>query len=87
MLVYETLFISTFTISCLRIRDASFLVHNHNQTSVRSCHADATLSLRRKRLYIRSENLPFTQQPGQVISGPVKSGQVGTFLARSDHVR
>jgi len=34
MLAYETLFISTFTISCLRIRGASFLDHNHDSSEV-----------------------------------------------------
>jgi len=32
MLAYETLFIITFTISCLRIREASFLDHNHDSS-------------------------------------------------------
>jgi len=41
MVVYETLFISTFTISCLRIRKASFLDHDHNSSEV---HFFVTLS-------------------------------------------
>jgi len=34
MVVYETLFISTFTISYLRIREASFLDHDHDSSEV-----------------------------------------------------
>jgi len=34
MVVYETLFINTFTISCLRIRETSFLDHYHDSNEV-----------------------------------------------------
>jgi len=54
MIVYETLFISTFTISCLRIREASFLDHAHNSSEVQffvtlsrlpCCAANASISV------------------------------------------
>jgi len=34
MVVYETLFISTFTISCLGIREASFLDYDHDSSEI-----------------------------------------------------
>jgi len=34
MLAYETPFIITFTISCLKIREAFFLDHNHDSSEV-----------------------------------------------------
>jgi len=63
MVVNETLFISTFTITCLGIRETSFLDDGHDsREGLVPFHAVAAPLLRRKRLYICSGNLLYIQQ-------------------------
>jgi len=51
MVVYKTLFIGTFTITCLRIRETSFLDDGHDSSgALGPFPAVATPLLRRKRL-------------------------------------
>jgi len=54
MVVYETVFISTVTISCLRIRETSFLNYDHDLSEVQffvtllrlpCCAASASISI------------------------------------------
>jgi len=62
MVVCKTLFIGTFTLTWLRIRETSFLDDGHDSSgTLGPFHAVAAPLLRRKRLYICSGNLLYTQ--------------------------